>query len=222
MSLPAGRVRWPGPAVLAVPLFALTTWQVGAGGAARTADERLGGAMRRSAPPEPVAELLADLGNMEVALPVLGAAALWVGVRGHRWRAVCCCLLAMAAVPPVVSLLKAWTDRPGPLGGGGYYPSGHAATLAVAWGGAALLARRAPGAASRWWGGPLPPVVAVVAVVLSGAGLVWRGYHWPLDVFGAWCLALPLLAAAAAFSGPPLRRSGRPPRAGPVPGPPGR
>ncbi|MFI8854306.1 hypothetical protein ACIGW3_29485 [Streptomyces sp. NPDC053499] len=32
----------------------------------------------------------------------------------------------------------------------------------------------------------------------NGLGLVWRGYHWPLDVVAGWCLSVLLLYAAAA------------------------
>ncbi|MFC9239469.1 phosphatase PAP2 family protein [Streptomyces decoyicus] len=112
--------------------------------------------------------------------------------------------LALAAVPSLVVPLKLWLARPGPpqMAGGahdGFYPSGHGATAAVAYGVAALLLTR--GARS---GTPdtAPTAAATVTLTASvallnagvGIGLVRRGYHWPLDVLGSWCLAGVLLA----------------------------
>ncbi|MEU9122137.1 phosphatase PAP2 family protein [Streptomyces sp. NPDC048506] len=105
--------------------------------------------------------------------------------------------LALAAVPALVVPLKLWLARPGPpqMAGGvhdGFYPSGHGATAAVGYGVVALLlvrGRRRAGRRVVWLG--------VGGVVLGnvgvGLGLVRRGYHWPLDVLGSWCLAGVLL-----------------------------
>ncbi|MEV5127816.1 phosphatase PAP2 family protein [Streptomyces decoyicus] len=133
--------------------------------------------------------------------------------------------LALAAVPALVVPLKLWLARPGPpqMAGGahdGFYPSGHGATAAVAYGVAALLLTRGRmrgqmrlrigngndnGNDSARGGtpAPAPAAAATVAVTASvallnasvGMGLVRRGYHWPLDVLGSWCLAGVLLAA---------------------------
>lgn len=216
--------------LLALVLFTLLTWQIVADGPLRTVDERLAGAMRRSAPARPVAQLLADLGGMGPALLVLGSALAWYAVRVRRWRAVCAHSLAMAAVPVAVSALKAWTDRAGPLGGSGYFPSGHAATMAVAWGAALLLLLRArrerapggrgarpaappdhgvqPAPGRLWWRPPRAPLcralawaVVLTLVAANGAGLVWCGYHWPADALASWCLATVLLAPAEWFAG---------------------
>lgn len=162
-------------------LFALITWQVAAHGPLRRADERVGRAVFRDVP-DALTEPLADLGGMTVALPVLAAALAWTLWRGGRWRPVMATALAMAAVPALVVPLKAWIARPGPLEPGtGWYPSGHTATAMVAYCGAALLV--APYLRRRW---AMP--VAVVLTVATGIGLVLRGYHWPLDVAGSWCL----------------------------------
>ncbi|MFF3764819.1 phosphatase PAP2 family protein [Streptomyces sp. NPDC001922] len=202
--------------MLCAVLFALVTWQVAAGGPLLALDERLGRAVFRPHSPSVIAEAGADLGATVPALPVLGAALCWSGWLGRaRWRRrqedegpppgarprwwlpPLVAVAVMAAVPALVVPLKLWIARPGPLGPAenyGWYPSGHAATAAVAYGAAFLLLlphlRRA-----------LARRTAVVCVVLLnlwvGAGLVRRGYHWPLDVVGSWCLCGLLLWGVA-------------------------
>ncbi|MER6503720.1 phosphatase PAP2 family protein [Streptomyces sp. NPDC001455] len=191
------------PALLVLPasgllaLLALVTWQVAAGGPLRGADERAARAVVGHGP-APLTELLADLGNTQVALPVLGCAIVWALLRGER-RGPLYAALAMAAVPLLVVPLKDWIARPGPLTGAtGYYPSGHAATAAVAYGAAALLTARCvrDAGGERWARGVwrwvrtwMMPVAAVLLTAGTGIGLVLRGYHWPLDVLGSWFLA---------------------------------
>ncbi|MGW7054561.1 phosphatase PAP2 family protein [Streptomyces sp. NPDC054887] len=186
-----------------------------AAGPLRRADERLGRALAGRGPTG-LTEFLADLGSAAVALPVLASAlayALWRGGRG-AWPRAAAAALAMAAVPALVVPLKSWIARTGPLTREtGYYPSGHTATAVVAYGGAALLVcayvRR-----GRWW----PPVLACALTLATGAGLVLRGYHWPLDVVGSWCLCLMLLL----ISRRPPGRCPRRPRASRVPAAPDR
>ncbi len=177
--------------------FALLTWQVVSEGPLLRADERLSGALA-GRQPRGAAEFFADLGNMEVALPVLllflGAAA-WHARRAdrrRRWLPPLAALAAFAAVPLLVVPLKALVDRPGPPGAnpGGYYPSGHTATATVVYGICALLLLPLLRRAAR-------RIVIALCVLINlgvGCGLVLRGYHWPLDVAGSWLLCLPLLA----------------------------
>ncbi|MDK1344231.1 phosphatase PAP2 family protein [Streptomyces sp. 378] len=194
--------------LLALPalFFALITWQVAADGPLVRLDERLSRALVN---PDRCSELLADLGNIPVAVPVLAVALGYVAVR-HRdagadrwWLPVAAAVLLMALVPALVVPLKALLARPGTPAeppGTGYYPSGHTATAAVAYGSATLLllpwlrtalARRA--------------LAALCAALVLGAsyGLVRRGYHWPLDVVGSWCLCAVLLSSLWLF----LRRT---------------
>lgn len=204
-------------ALLALPvlLFALITWQVLADGPLIGADERLSRALVH---PDRLSELLADLGNVQVAVPVLAIAlayVAWQGRAGGRdrwWLPPLAGVLAMVLVPALVAPLKAWTDRPGTPAvppAVGYYPSGHTATAVVAYGAATLLLLgllRSP-AVRR-------VLVALCAVLVLGAsyGLVRRGYHWPLDVVASWCLGAVLLAAVALVAGrtaPPVTRSTR-------------
>ncbi|MGW0958602.1 phosphatase PAP2 family protein [Streptomyces gelaticus] len=193
------------PALLA--LFALTTWQVAADGPLRALDERTGRAVVGDGPARP-AEFLADLGNMQIALPVLGCAIVLAMVRGAR-RAPLYAALAMGAVPALVVPLKAWIARPGPLTDAtGYFPSGHAATAAVAYGAAALLV--APYLRRPWsW---MMPVAAVLLTTATGIGLVLRGYHWPLDVLGSWFLCGMLLLPLGLSCRSRRRSSSRTPR----------
>lgn len=154
------------------------------------------------------AQVLSDVGNVQVAVPLLLAAVVAAGARGRSaglprwWLPPLAAALAMAAVPLVVGPVKSAVARPAPgrthlapHGYAGFFPSGHTATSSVAIGGAALLvlplvARPA-----------LRRCLAAAALLLAaavGAGLVWHGYHWPLDVLASWCLAASLLSAVAA------------------------
>ncbi|MGW1955524.1 phosphatase PAP2 family protein [Streptomyces sp. NPDC001920] len=201
-------------------LFALITWQVMADGPLLDADATVSRALVH---PDRLSEFLADLGNVQVAVPVLAAAlacATWRHRRtgGHHWWApAACAALHMVLVPALVVPLKVLTDRPGTPAvpsATGYYPSGHTATAAVAYGAATLLllpwlrsalARRA--------------LLALCAALNLGVafGLVRRGYHWPLDVVASWCLGAVLLSLLWLFlsrssrrtsAGTPSRRSG--------------
>lgn len=179
-------------------LFALLTWQVAADGPLLGLDERLS---RDLVHPDEVSELLADLGNVSVAVPALALVVWYAAWRGRAagagrwWLPPAAVLALMALVPLIVLPLKDWTDRPGtPVvpPATGYYPSGHTATAAVAYGSAALvlvpwllteLARCAVVA------------TAVVLVAAVSFGLVRQGYHWPSDVVASWCLGVVLLGA---------------------------
>ncbi|WP_432197953.1 phosphatase PAP2 family protein [Streptomyces sp. bgisy027] len=161
--------------------------------------------------PDRLSELLADLGNVPVAVPVLAVVLVYVSRRhrrtgtDHWWRPAVAAAVPMALVPALVVPLKLLTDRPGTPAvppATGYFPSGHTATAVVAYGAAALLllpwlrsalARRA--------------VLALCAALNLGValGLVRRGYHWPLDVVASWCLGTVLMTLLWQF----LARGGR-------------
>ncbi|MET9774922.1 phosphatase PAP2 family protein [Streptomyces sp. NPDC006367] len=187
-----------------VPLFALITWQVVADGPLVGLDER---ASRALVHPDRFSELLSDLGNVQVAVPVLVLAlayAAWrgrAGGAGRWWLPPLAGAAAMVLVPVLVVPLKEWTDRPGTPAvppAVGYYPSGHTTTALVAYGAATLLllgVLRSP-AVRRL-------LVALCAVLVLGAsyGLVRRGYHWPLDVVAGWCLGAVLLVGVSPVLG---------------------
>ncbi|MFL1900046.1 phosphatase PAP2 family protein [Streptomyces tauricus] len=204
-SVARTRARAVAPlAGLPLLLFALLTWQVSVDGPVRRADERLARTVEGSRLPTGAAEFLADLGNIAVAVPVLAAVAAYVAWRALRadlprwWLPPLAALLTMAAVPLLVVPLKEAVGRTGPPGmaGDGYYPSGHTATAAVAYGAAVLLLL--PWLRNRYLRRELT-IACLVLVAAVSFGLVRRGYHWPLDVAGSWCLSAVLLLGLATF-----------------------
>ncbi|WP_225642008.1 phosphatase PAP2 family protein [Streptomyces werraensis] len=207
--------------LLAVPLalFVLITWQVLADGPLLGLDARLSDALVH---PDRASELLSDLGNVQVAVPVLAVALAVTAWRlratgmDRWWLPPAVGAAAMALVPVLVAPLKAWTDRPGTPAvppATGYFPSGHTATAMVAYGTATLLLLPLLGSPAVRRG-----LLALCALLVLGAsyGLVRRGYHWPLDVVGSWCLGAMLLTGVVLVSrssrrtsaGTPSRRSG--------------
>ena len=162
-------------------------------------DRRLSTLLMAHSPGARFAEFGADLGNPQVALPALLAAMAYAYWRGRSLPQLLRCLAAAVTTLVVVLAVKDWLERPGPVPGTGYgyYPSGHAATTLVAFGAAVLLLL--PFARRRRW-----LALALLAVtVVNGMGLIWRGYHWPLDVLASWCLGVLLLSW-------PARRCRRP------------
>lgn len=196
-----------GPAALAaaaaLALFAVLAWQVAAHGVLWRADVRWDAAVLRAAARHPgirgLAQAAADAGDLAVALPALALALGCAAWRTRAWRPAAVYAAAMAATGLVVVPVKDAVGRPAPgsavLGAhSGYFPSGHAATAAMACGLAVLALREAVrGAAAR----RALVCAAVPLNLVVGAALVWRGYHWPLDVVAAWCLCGVLLAVAA-------------------------
>ncbi|MFJ9566589.1 phosphatase PAP2 family protein [Streptomyces fuscichromogenes] len=199
-------------ALLGLPalLFALITWQVVAHGPLLRLDSRLSSALVR---PDRFSELLSDLGNVQVAVPVLVLVIGYVARRGratgtdHWWLPPAAAAVLMALLPAVVVPLKDWTARPGtPVvpPGVGYFPSGHTATAAIAYGSATLLLLPwLTSAAAR------RTAVGLCAALVLGVsyGLVRRGWHWPLDVVASWCLATVLLTSLRLLLSRSTRRS---------------
>ncbi|WP_405868987.1 phosphatase PAP2 family protein [Streptomyces sp. NBC_00005] len=183
-------------------LFALITWQVVSDGLLLRVDERVSRALVH---PDRFSELLADLGNIQVAVPVLAVVLAYVARRGRAagtyrwWLPPLAAALLMALVPALVVPLKVLIDRPGtPVvpPATGYYPSGHTATAAVAYGSATLLLL--PWLRSAYARRGLLVACAVVNLAV-GFGLVRRGYHWPLDVAASWCLCTVLITSLWIF-----------------------
>ncbi|MER5937422.1 phosphatase PAP2 family protein [Streptomyces sp. NPDC001928] len=191
-------------------LFALITWQVVADGPLVDLDEA---ASRALIHPDRLSELLADLGNIPVAVPVMAVVLLYVTWRhrrtgtDHWWWPAAAAAVLMALVPALIVPLKELTDRPGTPAvppATGYYPSGHTATAAVAYGAAALLLL--PWLRSALARRTLLAVCAALSLGV-GFGLVRRGYHWPLDVVASWCLCTVLLSLLWLFLSRNSRRT---------------
>ena len=191
-------------------LFALITWQVVAHGPLLRLDSRLSNALVH---PDRFSELLSDLGNVQVAVPVLVLVIGYVARRGRStgtdrwWLPPTATAVLMALVPAIIVPLKDWTARPGtPVvpPAVGYFPSGHTATAAIAYGSATLLLL--PWLSSRAARRTLVAVCAALVLAVS-YGLVRRGYHWPLDVAASWCLCTVLLTALRLLLTRSTRRS---------------
>ncbi|MFI1724911.1 phosphatase PAP2 family protein [Streptomyces sp. NPDC020489] len=191
-------------------LFALITWQVVVDGPLVTLDERVSKALVH---PDRASELLADLGNVQVAVPVLAIALVYAALRARRtgtdrwWLPSLAAAVLMALVPALIVPLKVLTDRPGtPVvpPATGYFPSGHTATAAIAYGAAALLL-------APWLPRARGALILLAAALVLGVsyGLVRRGYHWPLDVVASWCLSTVLLTAFVLFVSLFVSRSSR-------------
>ena len=148
------------------------------------------------------AQLLVDLGNYQIAVPVLAACALIVAARHRTLRPLLAALAAVVLLLVTVTSAKILIGRAGPgltsvgAGGLGAFPSGHTTTAAVCFGAAAaLLLPDLPAGARR-------VVVAVVAGVwlLVGVALVWCDYHWFTDIVAGWALAGIIVPGAVRLS----------------------
>lgn len=173
-------------------------------------DSRLSSALVH---PDRFSELLSDLGNAQVAVPVLVIVIGYVVRRGRStgtdrwWLPPAAAAVLMALVPAIIVPVKEWTARPGtPVvpPAVGYFPSGHTATAAIAYGSATLLLL--PWLRNR--AARRTVVTGCAALVLAVSyGLVRRGYHWPLDVAASWCLCTVLLTALWLLLSRSTRRS---------------
>lgn len=97
--------------------FVFITWQVVADGPLLGLDERLSGAVVH---PDRLSELLADLGNVQVAVPVLALTLGYVAWRRRAagldrwWLPPAAAAVLMAVVPALIVPLKELVARPGP------------------------------------------------------------------------------------------------------------
>jgi membrane-associated phospholipid phosphatase len=149
------------------------------------------------------AVLLTQLGNNQVAFPVLILAALVVAIQYRSVRpliaaAIGLVLLLGTVVPAKILIARAGPGMP-PVAHGamGVFPSGHTATSSVCLGLAVLLlARDLRGRARQ-------AALAGMAVVcfLVGAALIWCDYHWFSDVAAGWTLSALIVMAALRATG---------------------
>jgi membrane-associated phospholipid phosphatase len=144
------------------------------------------------------AQLLTQLGNNEVAVPVLVICALVVAAWHRSPRPLVAAAAGVVLLLAIVTSAKILTDRAGPglppvaFGHLGVFPSGHTTTAGVCLALAALpLAAGLPDRARR-------AVVAVMVALcfLVGVALIWCDYHWFTDVAAGWALT-PLIVMAS-------------------------
>jgi membrane-associated phospholipid phosphatase len=155
--------------------------------------------------------VLVDLGNNQVAVPVLGLSVLIAAIRDRSVRPVLAAMVGLVLLLGTVIPAKIVIGRAGPglppvaHGALGVFPSGHSATSSVCLGLAAvLLARGMPG-----W--PRRAVLTIMATVcfFVGAALIWGDYHWFTDVVAGWALAALIVMAALRATGLSRKARGR-------------
>jgi undecaprenyl-diphosphatase len=157
------------------------------------------------------AQLLVDLGNYQVAVPVLAACALFAAARERTLRPLLAAVAGVVLLLTTVTAGKKLIDRTGPglttlgAGGLGVFPSGHTTTATVCLGLAVALLL--PGLPAR--AGRVAVAAVAVACLLVGAALVWCDYHWFTDVLAGWALAGLIIQAAVMLSRLPLPRRAR-------------
>src|SRR6266581_2914075 len=149
------------------------------------------------------AQLVVDLADPHLAVPVLALAAIAASVGLRRLRplltAAVAVILLVATVIPAKLLIGRLAPgqlrlQPGDLGA---FPSGHTTTAAVCYLlGALLLAPLLPAAGRR-----ALLVILPAWCVIVGAALVWRDYHWVTDVAAGWALAALILQATCWLAG---------------------
>jgi membrane-associated phospholipid phosphatase len=201
------RPRWLGPGGLLLVLAFLTA-NVLADGPMIAADRRIRAAVQAQANAvgwrwmghgaHAPAQLLTQLGNNEVAVPVLVVCALVVAAWHRSVRPLVAAAAGVVLLLAIVTSAKILTDRAGPglppvpFGHLGVFPSGHTTTAGVCLGLAALpLAAGLRDRARR-----AVIVVMVALCFLVGVALVWCDYHWFTDVAAGWALT-PLIVMAS-------------------------
>lgn len=144
------------------------------------------------------AQLLTELGNNQVAVPVLLVCALVAAFRRRSQRPLVAAAAGVVLLLAIVTSGKILTDRAGPglppvaFGHLGVFPSGHTTTSGVCLAlGALLLAADLPDRVRR-------AVLAVMVALcfLVGVALIWCDYHWFSDVVAGWALT-PLIVMAS-------------------------
>ena len=146
---------------------------------------------------------LVDLGNNQVAVPILALSALTVAISDRSLRPLLAAVVGVVLLLGTVIPAKILIGRAGPglppvaHGSLGVFPSGHSATSSVCLGLAAvLLARGLPG-----WARRAMLTITVMVCFLVGLALIWGDYHWFTDVVAGWALAALIVMAALRVTG---------------------
>ncbi|WP_433520784.1 phosphatase PAP2 family protein [Nocardia pseudovaccinii] len=122
--------------------------------------------------------------NGYILIPLLLAAAAWLGHRGQWRRAV-----AMVAIPEVVVGINSWVLKPlwdRPLHDYLAYPSGHTVHLVAIATTFVVLTD-----STRARVGTI--VIATAALVCAAVGMIGLGYHLPTDILGGTAVAIALV-----------------------------
>lgn len=149
---------------------------------------------------EPVATVFNE-GNavISIALVVGGVAVVLV----RRRPDAALVLLMAASLRPYLNPLKAYVDRPRPVGdfpvldvvGNSSFPSGHVMTAVVFLGCWFVLA---PDIVPQRWVRPVR-IACVVAVMLYALSRMWAGVHWFSDAYGGLIWGAALVAGVMAL-----------------------
>jgi membrane-associated phospholipid phosphatase len=207
------RSPWLVPGGLLLILAALTV-NVLAGGPLVGADRRIRAAVQAQAHSatwrwvgdswHAPARLLVELGNNQVAVPVLALSALIVAVRHRSLRpllaaAAGVALLLVTVIPAKILIGRAGPGQPAVAPGHlGVFPSGHTTTAGVCLALAVLLLGPDLPARSR----RAAVAVMVALCFLVGAALIWCDFHWFTDVAAGWALAALIVLAVLRLAGP--------------------
>jgi membrane-associated phospholipid phosphatase len=207
------RSPWLVPGGLLLILAALTV-NVLAGGPLVGADRRIRAAVQAQAHSatwrwigdswHAPARLLVELGNNQVAVPVLALSALIVAVRHRSLRpllaaAAGVALLLVTVIPAKILIGRSGPGQPAVAPGHlGVFPSGHTTTAGVCLALAVLLLAPDLPARSR----RAAVAVTVALCFLVGAALIWCDFHWFTDVVAGWALAALIVLAALRLAGP--------------------
>ena len=154
------------------------------------------------------ARLLVELGNSQVAVPVLALSAVIVAARHRSLRPLLAAAAGVVLLLVTVIPVKILIGRPGPgqpavaPGHLGVFPSGHTTTAGVCLALAVLLL------APDLRAGIRRAEVAVIAALcfLVGMALIWCDFHWLTDVAAGWALTALIVTAALRLAG--LRPAG--------------
>jgi membrane-associated phospholipid phosphatase len=153
--------------------------------------------------PHAPAQLLVQLGNNQVAIPVLLLCALIAAARHRSERPLVAAVAGVVLLLAIVIPAKILIARAGPglrpvaPGAMGVFPSGHSSTSSVCLAlGVLLLAPDLRGGVRR------AAVAATAALCcLVGAALIWCDYHWFTDVVAGWALSALIVMAALRIAG---------------------
>ena len=156
------------------------------------------------------------LGQRAVTVPLVLAAAAWVGRRDRAWRPLLVTAAALATLGIVGEAFKRWVGRLAPHApvvglhaGGMLFPGGHAANVVLS-GGLLLSVARSTRVGRRYRQVLLAGWIAVSTAVGVASALV--GFHWASDVAAGWLLGALLLTLT-----PPVTTGARTAEHGPSP-----